>query len=73
MGQPVQHFRARQIAGGCLGFFKSIDDPALRISGWSCRGNSLPAERNAVACMLDRLTLLSAVHTTAGSNQNDEE
>jgi hypothetical protein len=45
---------------GCLGFFKAIDDPAMRLSGWSCRGNSLPAQRNAVACMLDRLTLLTS-------------
>ena len=47
---------------GCLGFFKGIDDPSLRISGWSCRGDNLPAQRSAVACMLDRLTLLSAGH-----------
>lgn len=57
---PGAALNARHIAGGCLGFFKSVDDPALRISGWSCRGTSLPAERNAVACMLERLTLLSA-------------
>ena len=44
----------------CLGFFKGIDDPHLRISGWSCQGDSLPAQRNAVACVLDRLTLLTA-------------
>jgi hypothetical protein len=44
---------------GCLGFFRGIDDPATRISGWSCQGDSLPAQRSAVACMLDRLTLLS--------------
>ena len=46
--------------GACLGFFREIDDPALRISGWSCEDRSLPARRSAVACMLDRLTLLSA-------------
>jgi hypothetical protein len=49
-------------AAVCLGFFKEIDDPRLRISGWSCRGDSLPAQRGVVACMLDRLTLLSAGH-----------
>jgi hypothetical protein len=47
-------------ATGCLGFFKGIDDPHLRISGWSCQGDNLPAQRSAVACMLDRLTLLSS-------------
>ena len=44
----------------CLGFFKGTDDPALRISGWSCRSDSLPAQRSIVACMLDRLKLLTA-------------
>jgi hypothetical protein len=47
-------------AAGCLGFFKAIDSAALRISGWSCQGDSLPAQRSAVACMLDRLTLLTS-------------
>ncbi len=50
----------RHRATGCLGFFKGVDDPALRISGWSCQGDSLPAQRRAVACMLDRLTLLTS-------------
>ena len=45
---------------GCLGFFKGIADPAIRISGWTCQGDSLPAQRSAVACLLDRLTLLTA-------------
>ena len=45
---------------GCLGFFRAVDDPALRISGWSCEGDGLPAQRSAVACMLDRLTLLTS-------------
>jgi hypothetical protein len=47
-------------ASGCLGFFRGIDDPALRISGWSCQSDSLPAQRGAAACMLDRLTLLTS-------------
>jgi hypothetical protein len=29
-------------------------------TGWSCRSDSLPAQRSIVACMLDRLTLLTA-------------
>ncbi|WP_076864795.1 hypothetical protein [Bradyrhizobium mercantei] len=44
----------------CLGFFKQADAPDLRISGWTCQGASLPAQRAAVACMLNRLTLLTA-------------
>jgi hypothetical protein len=67
-GKVALLWRARAGAGpkgkhgvaGCLGFFKGIDDPGLRISGWSCQGASLPAQRNAVACMLDRLTLLAS-------------
>ena len=47
-------------AVACLGFFKSIDDPRLKISGFSCQGDSLPARRAAVGCMLDRLMLLTA-------------
>lgn len=47
-------------ARACLGFIKQIDDPALRLSGWSCLGDSLPARRAAVGCMLNRLILLTA-------------
>ena len=47
-------------AGACLGFLKTQRDPALIISGWSCERDGLPARRQAIACMLDRLTLLSA-------------
>jgi hypothetical protein len=47
-------------AAACLGFLKRLDEPALRISGWSCQGNSLPARRAAVVCMLNRLILLTA-------------
>ena len=48
----------------CLGFVKRIDEPNLRISGWSCQGDSLrdnlPARRATIFCMLNRLTLLTA-------------
>lgn len=47
-------------AGACLGFLKTQHDPALIISGWSCEGDGLPARRQAIACMLDRLTLVNA-------------
>ena len=56
-----------RLAGGaeraraCLGFIKRVDEPNLRISGWSCQGDDLcrPA-RAAISCMLNRLTLLTA-------------
>ncbi|WP_407157497.1 hypothetical protein [Bradyrhizobium sp. STM 3557] len=48
--------------GGCMGFFKGIHTPSLRISGWSCQGVSGPTRRAAVGCMLNRLTLLSTDH-----------
>ena len=44
----------------CLGFIKRVDGPNLRISGWSCQGDSLPARRATIFCMLNRLTLLTA-------------
>jgi hypothetical protein len=46
----------------CLGFMKRFDQPNLRISGWSCQGDTLPARRAAVGCMLDRLILLAAAN-----------
>jgi hypothetical protein len=44
----------------CLGFLKHIDEPNLRISGWSCLGDTLPARRAAIGCILSRLILLTA-------------
>ena len=44
----------------CLNFLKRFDTSNVRISGWTCEGTSLPAQRAAVACMLNRLTLLTA-------------
>jgi hypothetical protein len=44
----------------CLGFAKDLAAANLRISGWSCQGDGLPARRAAIGCMLDRLVLLSA-------------
>jgi hypothetical protein len=44
----------------CLGFIKRLDEPNLRISGWSCQGDALPARRAAIGCMLSRLILLTA-------------
>jgi len=50
--------------GSCLGFIKQMEDPALRISGWSCQGGNLPARRAAVGCILNRLILLTAGNDT---------
>jgi hypothetical protein len=47
-------------ARSCLGFIKRVDEPNLRISGWSCQGDSLAARRAAISCMLNRLILLTA-------------
>jgi hypothetical protein len=44
----------------CLGFIKRLDEPNLRMSGWSCQGDTLPAQRAAIGCMLSQLTLLAA-------------
>jgi hypothetical protein len=46
--------------GACLGFAKRISDPLLEIEGFSCQGDTLPARRTAISCMLNRLTLLTA-------------
>jgi hypothetical protein len=47
-------------APACLGFTKRLEDPDLRISGWSCQGDTLPARRAAIGCILSRLVLLTA-------------
>ena len=38
-------------AASCLGFIKRLDEPGLRISGWSCQGDDMPARRSAAACI----------------------
>jgi hypothetical protein len=47
-------------ARSCLGFIKRLDEPNLQISGWTCQGDSLPARRTAIGCLLSRLILLTA-------------
>ena len=44
----------------CLGFVKNLESASLRISGWSCQGETLPAQRSAITCTLNRLILLTA-------------
>jgi hypothetical protein len=60
---PVALFRPTGTAEGaraCLGYLKRSEEPALQISGFSCQGDSLPARRAAIACTLNRLTLLTS-------------
>jgi len=47
-------------AASCLGFLKRLDEPNVRISGWSCQGDAVPARRAAIGCMLNRLILLTS-------------
>jgi hypothetical protein len=47
-------------AAACVGFIKHLDEPDVRISGWSCQGDDIPARRAAVGCMLNRLILLTS-------------
>ena len=44
----------------CLGFVKRLHEPNLQLSGWSCQGDTLPARRAAIGCILSRLMLLTA-------------
>ncbi|GLR90194.1 hypothetical protein [Bradyrhizobium iriomotense] len=57
---PVALFRPSGQATGCLGYVRRIENPSLQISGWSCQGDALPARRAAIACTLNRLTLLTS-------------
>jgi hypothetical protein len=47
-----------EAARACLGYMKRVSDSNVRISGWSCQGDNLPARRATISCMLNRLTLL---------------
>lgn len=60
---PVALFRPIGTDKGlpsCLGYLERSEQPALQISGFSCQGNTMPARRAAIACMLNRLTLLAS-------------
>ncbi len=64
---PVTLLRIAAPAGNtsaCVYFVQHLDaqslNPDLKISGWSCQGDSLPARRTAIGCILNRLTLLTA-------------
>jgi hypothetical protein len=47
-------------AAPCLGFVKYLDESMVRISGWFCQGDALPARRASIGCMLNRLILLTS-------------
>lgn len=49
----------RSGAGHCVGFVRAFDEPRLQISGLSCNSEAL-VDRSAMACAIDRLTLMSA-------------
>ena len=60
---PVALFRpvgTDKAAPSCLGYLKRNEEPGLQISGFSCQGDTMPARRAAVACLLNRLTLLAS-------------
>jgi hypothetical protein len=46
-------------AGHCVGFVRAFDEPHVQISGLACNNDAL-VDRTAMACAIDRLTLMSA-------------
>jgi hypothetical protein len=59
---PVRLIRLTGTAtdDACTGFVRDFAAPRLRMSGWVCQPPSAPAQRAAIACLLDRIVLLSA-------------
>ncbi len=49
----------------CIAFRREAGDLPLGLGGWWCGGQSRPADRQQLACMLDRLDLLSAADDRA--------
>lgn len=49
----------RSGSGHCVGFVRAFDEPRMQISGLSCNSDAL-VDRSAMACAIDRLTLMSA-------------
>ena len=61
--QQVRPRDAASFDGGgwrepCLGFVEALRRTRFALSGWSCQGETLPARRAAISCMLSRLMLL---------------
>lgn len=49
----------------CIAFHREAGDLPLGLGGWWCGGAGRPADRQQLACMLDRLDLLSAADDKA--------
>jgi hypothetical protein len=52
----ASHDQARR----CLGFARAFAEPSMQIAGWYCSPGEEIVERATLACVLDRLTILSA-------------
>ncbi len=50
------HGRTRR----CLGFARPFEQPSMQIAGWYCSPGTEVVDRATLACVLDRLTILSA-------------
>jgi hypothetical protein len=61
---PVEAADATLSQGGaaraCLGFRHVSEEPGLRLAGWWCAADGRPADRRQLACLIDRIGLLSA-------------
>lgn len=44
----------------CLGFARAFDRPSMQLAGWYCSPGDEVVDRARLACVLDRLTILSA-------------
>src|SRR4051794_18221981 len=49
-----------EAARACLRFYRHVDEPKFRLSGWACLGEGLPGRLAATSRMLNRLILLTA-------------
>jgi hypothetical protein len=54
--QDVRNGRTRR----CLGFVHPFAEPLMQISGWYCSAGEEVVDRATLACLLDRLTIISA-------------
>jgi hypothetical protein len=58
----LMHFaiRPEREIGNCAGFVRSFQEPRLQIVGLACNDSGALIDREALACALDRVTLLAA-------------
>ena len=59
---PLVDFAIAARAGErrCLGFARPFQQPSMQIAGWYCSPHQEVVDRATLACLLDRLTILSA-------------